>query len=100
MQRLVKSRLLATTRPNRTSLFNNNTLNAHHSYIATGMRVIVECTTMFKISGDCQHTLNTHNTAEGELNSCEGEPVHETPDYTQELYIWSVKVTWIYTVVH
>ncbi len=26
--------------------------------------------------------------------------VHETPDYTQELYIWSVKVTWIYTVVH
>ncbi len=26
--------------------------------------------------------------------------IHETPDYTQELYIWSVKVTWIYTVLH
>ncbi len=43
--RLVKSRLLATTDPTELStlfFFNHNTLNAHHSYIATGMRVIVE----------------------------------------------------------
>ncbi len=42
---LVKSRLLATTDPTELPtlfFFNNNTLNAHHSYIATGMRVIVE----------------------------------------------------------
>ncbi len=58
-------------RPNRTLytfLFNNNTLNAHHSYIATGMRVIVECTTMFKISGDCQtyaqHTQHSRGRAQ------------------------------------
>ncbi len=77
--RLVKCRFLATTDPTELSklfFFNNNTLNAHHSYIATGMRVIVEYNNVQDKWGLSKHTLNTHNTAEGELNSCEGEAEH------------------------
>ena len=41
------------------------------------MMVIVECTTMFKISRDRQASHNIHNSgAERELISREGEPVH------------------------
>ncbi len=102
--RLVKSRLLATTDPTELStlfFFNNNTLNAHHSYIATGMRVIVEYNNVQDKWG-LSNIHSTHTTQQRESSTLVRVKlnIHESPGYTQELYIWSVKVTWIYTVVH
>ncbi len=102
--RLVKSRLLATTDPTELStlfFFNNNTLNAHHSYIATGMRVIVEYNNVQDKWG-LSNIHSTHTTQQRESSTLVRVKlnIHETTGYTQELYIWSVKVTWIYTVVH
>ncbi len=61
----------------------------------------MECTTMFKISGDV-NIRSTRTTQQRESSTLVrvNLNIHETPDYTQELYIWSVNVTWIYTVVY